>query len=334
MPISQEEREQIEERLAWFKRKQPPDYDEIYDLVDAVPVLLAALDDSDDSLKILRPVLEQYRQVVEEIHSKGRSQAIMDLKKERDRLEKVATELGSDSALLRVENERIREENTRLASQQGSDKEWYSKFQAADAHVAEAHDAKRKAEGSELRALADLDEARAKVERLERERGAEAEALRVAFELLADKNEITGEDIMDVLERIDAGEALAYLEGRGKRLATAEARVKELEVRLERVREWCEEWGHEGDPAHGHYNIVDAVADVRHAIAATEEDDGYFRVPADGDGSVDRKLDKMKADAAGYTRRFDEKDKKAAENALGRGGRGNCEGCMTQDDDQ
>jgi len=117
MPISQEKREQIEERLAWFKRKQPPDYDEIYDLVEAVPVLLAALDESDDSLKILRPVLEQYRQVVEEIHSKGHSQAIMDLKKERDRLEKVVTELGSDSALLRVENERIREENTRLASQ-------------------------------------------------------------------------------------------------------------------------------------------------------------------------------------------------------------------------
>jgi len=61
---------------------------------------------------------------------------------------------------------------------------------------------------------------------------------------------------------------------------------------------------------------------------------GYVHVPADGDGSADKKLDKMKADAAGYTRRFDEKDKKAAENAIGRGSRGDREGCMTQDDDQ
>ena len=44
------------------------------------------------------------------------------------------------------------------------------------------------------------------------ERGAEAEALRVAFELLTDKDEISGEDIMDILDRIDAGEALSHLE--------------------------------------------------------------------------------------------------------------------------
>jgi len=67
-----------------------------------------------------------------------------------------------------------------------------------------------------------------------RERG--AEALRVAFELLADKDDISGEDIMDVLERIDAGQALAYLEGRDREKAQLKNRLRRTaQVLIEEV---------------------------------------------------------------------------------------------------
>jgi hypothetical protein len=140
---------------------------------------------------------------VREILAVGPMEAFKGLQENRDFL---------DNACLKLDDE--------LKQMRESEKEWYDKLQAADAHVAEAQD---------------------KVRRLEMERGAEAEALRVAFELLSDKDEISGEDVMDILDRIDAGEALAYLEERDSELAKAEARVKELEAENAALRQQIEQ---------------------------------------------------------------------------------------------
>ncbi len=106
--------------------------------------------------------------------------------------------------------------------------------------------------------LADKAAATAKLESenavLRVERGAEAEALRVAFELLMHENDDIGPgDIQDILDRIDAGEALAYLEkmraleSENAELHTKEASMEEQIAQIAHALGNENEWSSEHD---------------------------------------------------------------------------------------